>query len=78
MPGFESVGRLLLISGAALFVLGLVVMVAGRFDLPFGQLPGDIVFRRDNFTVYAPLVSCLVASVVLTLLLNLILWLLRR
>lgn len=78
MPGFESVGRLLLISGAALFVLGLVVMVAGRFDLPFGRLPGDIVFRRDNFTVYAPLVSCLVASVVLTLLLNLILWLLRR
>lgn len=75
---FGSIGRLLLISGAAFFVLGLVVILAGRLDLPFGRLPGDIVFRRGNFTVYAPLVSCLVASLVLTILLNLIFWLLRR
>lgn len=78
MPGFESLGRLLLISGAGLFVLGLVLVLAGRFDLPFGRLPGDIVFRRDNVTVYAPLVSCLVVSIVLTLLLNLVFWLLQR
>lgn len=78
MPGFESIGRLLVISGAALFLLGLIVILAGRLDLPFGRLPGDIVFERDNVTVYAPLVSCLVASVVLTILLNLIFWLLRR
>lgn len=78
MFGLESVGRLLLISGAALFILGLVVILAGRLDLPFGRLPGDIVFQRDNVTVYAPLVSCLVASVILTILLNLVFWLLRR
>lgn len=78
MPGFESIGRLLLISGAGLFVLGLILILAGRFDLPFGRLPGDLAFQRDNVTIYAPLVSCLVASVVLTILLNLIFWLLQR
>ncbi|RME42137.1 MAG: DUF2905 domain-containing protein [Chloroflexi bacterium] len=78
MSGFESIGRLLLLSGAALFVLGLILIAAGRVGFPFGRLPGDIVYRRDNVTVYAPLVSCLVASVVLTLLLNLVFWLIRR
>lgn len=78
MSGLESVGRLLLISGAGLFLLGLVLLLAGRSGLPFGRLPGDIVFRGENVTVYAPLVSCLVASVVLTILLNLVFWLLRR
>ncbi len=78
MSGFESIGRLLLLSGAVLFVLGLILIAAGRVGFPFGQLPGDIVYRRGNVTVYAPLVSCLVASVVLTLLLNLVFWLIRR
>lgn len=78
MNGFESIGRLLLISGVGLFVLGLILMLAGRLDLPFGRLPGDIVFQRDNVTVYAPLVSCLVTSIVLTVLLNLVFWLLQR
>ena len=78
MSGFDSIGRLLLVSGAILFVLGLLVILAGRLGLPFGRLPGDIVLRRDNVTVYAPLASCLVASIVLTILLNLVFWLLQR
>jgi len=78
MSGFESIGRLLLISGAGLVALGVVLLLAGRLNLPFGRLPGDFVFQRDNVTVYAPLVSCLIASVVFTMLLNLVFWLLRR
>jgi hypothetical protein len=78
MSDFESVGRLLLLSGAGLFVLGLVVILAGRVGFPFGRLPGDLIFQRDSITVYAPVVSCLVVSVVLTILLNLVFLLLRR
>jgi uncharacterized membrane protein len=78
MSEFESIGRLLLISGAGLFALGLILILAGRLSLPFGRLPGDVVFQRDHVTVYAPLVSCLIASVVFTVLLNLVFWLLRR
>jgi len=78
MTGFEPLGRMLLIVGALLFLFGLVLIFAGRLELPFGRLPGDIVYRRGNLTVYAPLVSCLVVSVLLTVVLNLIFWLLQR
>ena len=78
MTGLEPLGRMLLVIGALLVLFGLVLLFAGRLNLPFGRLPGDIVYRRDNLTVYAPLVSCLVVSVLLTVLLNLIFWLLQR
>ena len=78
MTGLEPLGRMLLVVGALLVLFGLVLIFAGRLDLPFGRLPGDIVYRRDNVTVYAPLVSCLVISVLLTVVLNLIFWLLQR
>lgn len=78
MPGFESIARLMIVSGVGLAVLGLIVLLLGRSGLPFGRLPGDIVFQRDNVSVYAPLVSCLVVSLVLTVLVNLVFWFLRR
>jgi hypothetical protein len=64
-----QLGRLLLMVGLAIFVLGLVVMLAEK--LGFGRLPGDLVFKRKNLTVYFPLVSSIVLSIVATLLLNL-------
>jgi hypothetical protein len=54
-----------------LIVLGVVLVVAGlavKFGLPLGRLPGDIVIRRGNATFYFPIVTCLVVSVVLSLL----------
>ena len=67
-------GRLLIYAGAALVVLGLIVIAAGKIGLPIGRLPGDIVWRGKNTTFYFPIVTCLVVSVLLTL----ISWLLRR
>ena len=78
MFDFESLGRLLVYAGLGLFVLGFIVMLLGKSGLPFGRLPGDIIYQRDNITVYFPLVSCLVASILLTILLNVIFWLLRQ
>ena len=60
-----------------LIVVGVVLIVAGvavKAGLPLGRLPGDFVWRRGGATVYLPLVTCLLASVVLSLLA----WLLRR
>lgn len=74
----ESIGRILLIAGVVLAVVGLVVIVGGRLGLPFGRLPGDITVQRGPVTVYAPLLSCLVLSVLLTIAANVILWILRR
>jgi hypothetical protein len=77
MSNFGDIGRLLLVLGGILVLLGLTFLLIGR--VPFlGRLPGDISFRRGNVQVFFPLVSCLLASVLLTVLLNLLLWLMRR
>jgi hypothetical protein len=77
MSNFGDIGRLLLVVGGILVLLGLAFLLIGR--VPFlGRLPGDISFRRGNIQIFFPLVSCLLASVLLTVLLNLVLWLMRR
>jgi hypothetical protein len=64
------VGRVLMILGGVLLVVGLLVSFAPR--LPWlGRLPGDIVVRRGNFTFYFPLVTSILLSLLLTLLLSL-------
>ena len=78
MTDFETMGRILLVGGVLLAVVGLLVMGAGRLGLPFGRLPGDINLQRGGLTVFIPLVSCLLASLVLTVVVNLVLWILRR
>jgi hypothetical protein len=64
-------GRLLMVAGAGIFVLGLLVTLAGRIP-GFGQLPGDITIQRQNFTLYAPIGTMIVVSIILTLVLNLL------
>ena len=65
----RDLGRILMIAGAALFVAGVLIRWTG-----VGRLPGDILVRRGNFTVYFPIVSSILISIVLTLLL----WLFSR
>ena len=64
-----GVGRLLLAFAALLAIAGGVLILLDRFGL--GRLPGDIVWRRDNVTVYIPIGLMILLSLVLTLLLNL-------
>ena len=75
--GLENMGKILLILGGVIFAFGLVFLLAGR--IPFlGKLPGDIAIEREGFSFHFPLVSSIVVSIVLTILLNLVFWLLRR
>lgn len=62
-----SVGRLLILAGGLLIMAGVIVSLAGRFP-SFGRLPGDIVFRRGNFTFYFPVITSILLSIALTLL----------
>ncbi len=64
-----SMGRLLILAGVVLVVLGLVFVAAGR--LP--RLPGDVVIQRPNVTVYVPLGTMILVSLALTVILNLLL-----
>jgi hypothetical protein len=67
-----DMGRLLVILGIALVVIGGIVMLLGRTGVPLGRLPGDIVYRGKNTTFYFPLASSILISVVLTIVLFLI------
>ncbi|MGQ9523844.1 MAG: DUF2905 domain-containing protein [Armatimonadota bacterium] len=64
----SGLGRTLILAGAFLVLLGLVVSAGAKlFGRHDGLLPGDIVYRRGNFTFYFPLATCVLLSVVLTL-----------
>jgi hypothetical protein len=67
-----DVQRFLIGFGLIILAIGLAWPIVTRLGL--GRLPGDIVIQRDNFTFYFPLVTCLVLSVVLSI----ILWAFNR
>jgi hypothetical protein len=69
VEGVDGIGRLLIIGGVLLAVIGVLLVVAP--NIPFlGRLPGDIRVDSDNVRVFIPLGTMLVVSVVLTILLN--------
>lgn len=61
----NPVAKFLIIGGVVLVVIGLLWQVGGRF-LPLGKLPGDIVVEKDNFRFYFPVVTCIVISILLS------------
>jgi Protein of unknown function (DUF2905) len=62
-------GRILIFFGLLLILAGVAIMLLGRMNLHLGRLPGDFLFRGKNTTVYFPLATSIVLSVVLTILL---------
>jgi hypothetical protein len=72
MPIFPNqwIGKLLVVAGIALVLLGLFFLFGPK--IPFlGKLPGDIHIKGKNVDVYIPIVTCLLLSLLLTIILNL-------
>jgi hypothetical protein len=67
-------GRMLIVAGAVLIVAGLLVLAGERLPVKLGRLPGDIVIRGKNGAFYFPVVTCLLVSVLLTV----VMWLIGR
>ncbi len=62
----NTMGRTLIIAGAVMVVVGLLIAFIPK--IPYlGKLPGDIVIRRENFSFYFPLTTCILVSAVITL-----------
>lgn len=68
-----GLGKLLIAAGVALIVLGVLLQLGGRIPW-IGRLPGDIFVRRDGFAFYFPITTSILVSIILSL----IVWLLRR
>jgi hypothetical protein len=69
----ENIGKLLIVTGIVIAVVGALLMFSGRISW-LGRLPGDIVVQKKNFTIYFPVVTCILISIVFTI----IFWLTGR
>jgi len=70
----SDIGKILIVIGLGIAALGALLWLGGKAGLPLGRLPGDIAIDRPNFKFYFPLTTCLLISLVLTL----VMWLLRK
>lgn len=68
-PGLGQFGRILVLIGLGIVVLGLLMLAGDKFGL--GKLPGDFTWRGKNTAVHFPIATSIVVSLVLTVLLNL-------
>ncbi|HEV2491800.1 MAG TPA: DUF2905 domain-containing protein [Terriglobia bacterium] len=72
-------GKFLVVAGVVLVALGLLVMLGSRFSfLGLGRLPGDMAYKGKHVSIYFPIVTCAILSVVLTLVFWLLSILTRR
>ncbi|MDF0645080.1 MAG: DUF2905 domain-containing protein [Nitrospira sp.] len=84
MAEWANLGKVLLGAGALIALTGVLLLLSDR--VPglgsvlglFGRLPGDISFKRDNFSLYIPLGTSLVLSILLSLVFYFLSWMLRR
>jgi hypothetical protein len=65
--GMQEIGRMIVVIGVLLVVVGVLLMFSDKIPW-IGRLPGDIVVRRKNFTFYFPIVTCILLSILLTML----------
>ena len=63
----NNLGKLLIMIGLLIVLVGVGVMVFSRYKIPFlGKLPGDIYIKRENFAFYFPITTSILISVVLS------------
>jgi len=66
-------GKLVILIGFVFIITGIFILLVGKVPL-IGKLPGDIYIRRDNFTLFFPIATCIIISIILSL----IFWLFNK
>jgi hypothetical protein len=70
MLGLSDLGKVLIVLGAIIAGIGVLLMVGDKIPW-IGKLPGDIIIRKEKFTVYFPIVTCIILSILLTMIFSL-------
>ena len=70
MLGFSDLGKVLIVLGVVIAGVG-ALLVMGDKILWIGKLPGDIIIRKEKFTFYFPIITCVILSILLTLIFSL-------
>ena len=66
-----ELGKMLMVCGGMMLVVGMLLTLSGKIPW-LGRLPGDMIIQRDNFSFYFPLTTCLLLSVVISLIVALL------
>jgi hypothetical protein len=74
----SHIGKWLVFIGIGICVVGILFWFGGKIGIPIGKLPGDFHVQREKFSLYAPIATSILISIFLTVIINLVLWLLRR
>lgn len=75
---FSSLAKLLVVVGAFLIAVGVLILFLGKAWLPLGRLPGDIQVERPGLSFSFPLMRGIVLSIIITIILNALIWFFRR
>ena len=84
MAGWNGIGRLLIIAGLTLAIVGVLLTLVEKWPSLgaafgwVGKLPGDLSITRERFTLYVPIATSLVLSILLSVVLYILSWLFRR
>ncbi len=71
IPGdFQAIGKGLMVIAVVIFVIGAVLTFGSKL-LPLGRLPGDVFIHKEQLSFFFPITTCIIISIVLTILLNL-------
>ena len=70
MVGFGALGKVLILLGVLIIVIGLLLLIGEKIPW-IGKLPGDIIIRKEKFSFYFPITTCIIISIILTLLFTL-------
>lgn len=73
----EQLGKFLIMFAVVIAATGIIIFLIGK-GFGITRLPGDILFRRNGWSVFIPIVTSILLSVILTIVLNVIIWLFRR
>ncbi len=71
MPGWLEIGKWLMQVGGILLLIGLIFFLLGKNGVGLPRLPGDIFIRKEGYSFYFPIVSCIIISIILSILMNL-------
>ncbi len=71
MNDWSGLGKAVIFAGVVLIIIGAVILFKDKLPFGMGRFPGDIFIERENFRFYFPLGTCIVISIILTLILSL-------
>ncbi len=66
-----NIGRVLILLGLLIVLIGVIIVVFSKFGIQLGKLPGDIIWHKGNTTIYIPITTAILLSIILTILLRL-------